>query len=202
MGKRDKRVDQYISKSQDFAKPILKHLRDLVHVSCPEVEETIKWGFPHFDYRGIMCSMAAFKKHCSFGFWKAAMMKDTSLMQMAKSEAAMGHLGQIQSLQDLPSDKVMKSYIMEAARLNEGGVKVRKASPAKKVPLKIPPYLKKALEGNKKAKEFFLGLSYSHQKDYLTWLAEAKTQPTLEKRLATTMQWLSVGKRRNWKYER
>jgi hypothetical protein len=47
-------------------------LRDLVHKACPEVEETMKWSFPHFDYKGMMCSMAAFKQYCAFGFWKAS----------------------------------------------------------------------------------------------------------------------------------
>jgi hypothetical protein len=73
MGKNDPRIDDYIAKSQDFARPILEHLRDLVHKACPEVEETMKWSFPHFDYKGMMCSMAAFKQHCAFGFWKASL---------------------------------------------------------------------------------------------------------------------------------
>ena len=54
MGSRDKRVDAYIAKSSEFARPILRQLRDIVHEACPEVEETIKWGFPHFDYKGML----------------------------------------------------------------------------------------------------------------------------------------------------
>lgn len=202
MGKKDKRVDQYLVKSQPFARPILEHLREIVHDACPEVQETIKWGFPHFDYKGMMCSMAAFKQHCSFGFWKAALMKDTSLLEMAKSEAAMGHLGQLKSLQDLPSDRILKSYIREAAKLNDEGVKVQKTKPVKKAALKIPADLVRALTGNEKAKQFFESLSYSHQKDYVQWITEAKTEVTREKRLNTTMEWLAEGKKRNWKYER
>lgn len=60
MTEKDTRVDSYIPKSENFAKPILIHFRKLVHTACPEVEEKIKWGFPHFDYKGMMCSMAAF----------------------------------------------------------------------------------------------------------------------------------------------
>ena len=52
MGRNDPRVDAYIDKAGDFAKPILQHLRKVVHTACPEVEETIRWGMPHFDYRG------------------------------------------------------------------------------------------------------------------------------------------------------
>src|SRR3989339_1231974 len=126
MGKKDPRVDAYIAKSQEFAKPILEHLRALVHKACPGVEETIKWGFASFDYKGPYCSMAAFKQHCVFGFWKAALMKDPVLMSNAKSETAMGHMGRITSLKDLPSDKVLISYLKEAAKLNDDGVKLPK----------------------------------------------------------------------------
>ncbi|MDZ7646621.1 MAG: DUF1801 domain-containing protein [Cytophagales bacterium] len=126
MGKRDKRIDTYILKSADFAIPILTHMRDLVHVACPDVEETMKWSFPVFEHKGIMCNMAAFKQHCTFGFWKASLMKDKMLVKNAESESSMGHLGKIMSLKDLPSDKVIISYIKEAAKLNESGAKVLK----------------------------------------------------------------------------
>ncbi len=64
------KVDAYLAKGQPFAQPIMTHFRELVHRGCPEVEETIKWSRPFFEYRGaILCNMSAFKEHCSFGFW-------------------------------------------------------------------------------------------------------------------------------------
>jgi len=202
MNKHANPVDAYIGKSADFAKPILNHFRELVHEVCPDAVETIKWGFPHFDYKGMMCNMAAFKEHCSIGFWKAALMKDTSLLEMAKSEAAMGHLGKLKSLRDLPPDKVLKAYIREAAQLNEDGVKVMKAKPSPKVPVKVPAAFQKALRNNKKANSYFDSMSYSHRKEYIEWIAEAKTEPTRNKRISTAIEWLAEGKSRNWKYAR
>src|SRR5437899_12255059 len=118
------KIDAYIAKAQPFAKPILTHIRELVHKACPDVEEKIKWGFPHFDYMGeMMCSMAAFKAHAVFGFWKASLMKDKKLLEMAQSESAMGHSGRLTSVKDLPSDKVFIGYIKEAMKLNEKGIK-------------------------------------------------------------------------------
>ncbi len=139
----DKRIDTYISKSEEFAKPILMHLRKLVHGACPGVQETIKWGFPHFDYKGMMCSMAAFKKHCAFGFWKSAIMQDAKDM-VGKNEYAMGHLGKITSLQDLPPDKKITAWVKEAMKLNDDDVKLpeRKKSSLKKK-LKFPAHSKK-----------------------------------------------------------
>ena len=121
---KDKRIDAYIGASADFAKPILTHLRRLVHKACPDATETIKWGFPHFDYHGIMCSMAGFKQHCAFTFWKARLMEDFDKVFNPASETAMGHFGKIKSLKHLPSDKTLMEYIREAARLNESRVKL------------------------------------------------------------------------------
>src|SRR5688572_15960475 len=119
--KKDPRIDEYISKSAGFAQPVLKHFRALIHKTCPNVQEKIKWGFPHFDYEGgPMSHMAAFKQHCAIGFWKASLMKDASkLVDTAKTEEAMGHLGRITSLQDLPKDAVLIRYIKDAMKLNE-----------------------------------------------------------------------------------
>jgi uncharacterized protein YdeI (YjbR/CyaY-like superfamily) len=199
MGKRDKRVDAYVLKSADFAIPILNHLRECVHHTCPNVEETIKWGFPHFDYKGIMCSMASFKHHCAFGFWKASLMSDPTLMENAKNEASMGHLGKITSLKDLPSEKKLIGYIKEAMKLNEVGVKLVKPKSIKKE-IAMPDYFIQALSKNKKAKSNFETFSPSQQREYLEWLTDAKTDATREKRLSTAVTWLGEGKARNWKY--
>lgn len=202
MSANDKRIDAYINKAQPFAKPVLKHLRMLVHAACPGAEETMKWSFPHFIFMGeIICSMAAFKQHCAFGFWKASLMKDKKLTANARSESAMGHLGRITSLDDLPSDKQMIAYIKEAAALNAGGIRIRKTSSVRtSKTLIVPPYFTEALHTNLKAKKTFDGFSYSQRKEYVDWVTEAKTEPTRLQRLSTAVKWMSEGKVRNWKY--
>src|SRR5262249_8997667 len=147
MGKKDPRVDAYIDKAADFARPILVRLRKLVHQGCPDVEETIKWGMPHFMYQGMLCGMAAFKAHCTFGFWKSKLM--TSLNGGQKSEKAMGNYGRIISLDNLPKDKVLLQQVKEAARLNADGVKAPKAKAKPKKPLKVLPYFLVALRKNR-----------------------------------------------------
>lgn len=204
MGKREKAMDAYIAKSADFAKPILNHMRELVHKVCPDVEEKMKWSMPHFDYKGeMMCGMAAFKQHASFGFWKAALMKDPVLIESAKTEVAMGHLGKITSLKDLPSDKKLTAWIKEAMALNDKGIKLpAKTKTAEKKELVVPDYFVKALAKNKKAQKVWDAFAYSHKKEYLQWITEAKTEATRESRMATTLDWVSEGKGRNWKYEK
>lgn len=203
MPEKNKAVDAYIAKSAPFAQPILKHLRSLVHETCPETVEKIKWGFPHFDYLGeMLCSMAAFKQHCSFGFWKAALMKEVSLMDNARQETAMGHLGKISSLKDLPSDKKLKSWIREAMKLNETGQKQARPKPAPAKEIPVPEDVQAALNKNKKALAHFEKFPPSHRKEYLQWITEAKTAPTRERRLAQMLEWVAEGKGRNWKYEK
>ena len=198
MPKKDPRVDAYIAKSADFAKPILKQIRKIVHAGCPEAEETIKWQFPTFMYKGMLCGMAAFKEHCTFGFWKHALIFDS---KRKEEESGMGQFGRITSLADFPADKVLLGYIKAAMRLNDEGIKVPKpAKPKKKIELVVPDYLSAALKKNKKACETFENFSYSHKKEYVEWLTEAKREETREKRLETTVAWLAEGKARNWKY--
>lgn len=194
----DARIDAYIEKSADFAQPILIHLRKLIHKACRDVTETVKWSMPSFEYKGILCGFAAFKQHCTFGFWKQSLMETDAF---PKNKTAMGSFGRITSLKDLPSDKVMIGLIHHAMELNEKGVKVPKKPTARKKDLVVPDELTKVLSRNKKAKTVFDNFSHSQKKEYVEWITEAKTEPTRNKRLATTVEWLSEGKRRNWKYE-
>jgi len=199
---KDPRVDAYIKDAGNFAQPILHHLRNLVHAACPKVEETIKWGFPNFEYKGLLCNMAAFKQHCAFGFWKTKLMKDAKDM-MGQNAYGMGHLGKIKSLSDLPPGKKIKQWVCEAMKLNDDDVKLPERKSRKPAtPLEIPPMLRKALFINKAAAARFSNFSVSQRKEYIEWINEAKTEETLQKRIATTIEWVSQGKTRNWKYER
>ncbi len=204
MKNQDPRIDSYIAKSATFAQPILIYLRELIHHSCPDVVETIKWGFPHFEYSGeILCSMASFKKHCAFGFWKASIMSDPHKLLQTIGKTAMGSLGQIADISQLPPDAILIDYIKEAASLNKDGIKVpSKVKPGEKKETLVPDYILSALNGNKEALETFDNFSPSNKKEYIEWITEAKTEETRNKRLETAMEWMAEGKGRNWKYMR
>lgn len=202
MGTKEKRIDAYIAEAQPFAQPILKHIRELVHKACPDVEEKWKWSFPNFDcHGGPLCSMAAFKQHCAFGFWKASLMKDPNKILATTGREAMGHFGRITNLRDLPSDKIMIAYIKEAAKLNKEGIKVvRKPASKEKKEIVVPDYFLKTISKNKKALKTFEAFSYSHKKEYVEWITEAKSDATRESRMKTAVEWLAEGKPRMWKY--
>lgn len=198
MPSKDPRIDAYIAKAQPFAKPILRHLRAIVHEACPEVEETIKWGFPHFDHRGaMMCSMAAFKAHAVFGFWRGPQLVGPK----SRNGEAMGDFGRLTSVDELPSKAKLKALVKAAMKLNESGVKrVARKKSAPKKPVVVPRDLAAALGNDPAARATFDGFPPSQRREYVEWITEAKTATTRERRLATAIEWLAEGKPRNWKY--
>ena len=198
MGTRDPRIDAYIASSAEFAQPILEHLRRTVHEGCPKVVETMKWSFPHFMHEGMLCSMASFKAHCAFGFWKATLV----LGDDAAGREAMGNFGRIETLADLPPKKTLVSLVKKAARLNEDGVKPAARARKPRPEAKVPDDLVAALARNRKARATFEQFSPSQQREYVEWIVGAKREETRERRLATTLEWLAEGKSMNWKYQK
>jgi hypothetical protein len=202
MPTRDPRVDAYIAKQAPFARPILVHLRKLIHRACPEVTETLKWSMPSFEYHGILCGFAAFKAHATFGFWKHSLLVgEPGSPGRDKAEKAMGMFGRLTSVKDLPSDAALTALIRKAMKLNEAGVKVPRHMTKRPRPdWPMPPELTAALKRNRKARATWDAFSPSHRKEYKEWLGEARTDATREKRLLATIEQLEEGKPRHWKY--
>jgi uncharacterized protein YdeI (YjbR/CyaY-like superfamily) len=201
------RVDMYIAKAKPFAQPIMEHLRQLIHKGCPEVEETIKWSMPFFEYRGVILgNMAAFKEHCSFGFWGqeiGAVLREAGIVQ----RGGMGTLGRITSVKDLPPDKQMLSLIRQASVFIATGQYTSPIAARNKVvkppkaAVEPPSEFTAALKKNKKAAAAFAAFSPSCKREYVEWIADAKRDETRQKRIATAIEWIAEGKQRNWKYQ-
>lgn len=195
----DPRIDAYIAKSAEFARPILSRLRAVVHAACPEAEETLKWGAPSFTYRGkILCGMAAFKQHAAFGFWQGAQVTGSG---MEAGAGAMGQFGRLTQLSDLPGKRELIGYIRQFMALIDSGAKraTTKAA-APRASLDVPDDLAAALNKNAKARATFDGFAPGYRRDYIEWITEAKREDTRQRRLEQTIEWLDEGKPRNWKY--
>jgi uncharacterized protein YdeI (YjbR/CyaY-like superfamily) len=200
----DPRVDAYIGKCAPFAQPILKHLRQLVHTAAQMVTETIKWGFPFFEYKGSVCHMAALKQHMAFGFWKARQLNDPGNL-MQQEEPAAGSFGKITSLADLPPDDILINFIKQAIQLNEAdkAVPLKKQAPPKapKAAIEMPADFADMLAANEAALAVYEKFSPSQKREYLEWIIDAKSEDTRKKRLETALEWISEGKSRHWKYK-
>ena len=194
--KTDPRIDAYIERQAEFAKPILTHLRGVIHEACPECEETLKWSMPSFTYKGkILASFAAFKAHATFGYWN-----DSMLQKEEKNRSAMGQFGRLTSLADLPDRERLIDLTRQSVALIDSGAKPQRTT-AKKAPFTVPQDMRAAIDGNPAAKACFDGFPPSAQRDYVEWITEAKRDETRAKRLTQAVEWLAEGKRRNWKYE-
>jgi len=196
--KTDPRVDAYLeTKAADFAKPILTHVRAMLHEVCPDCEETLKWGMPSFLYKGkILAGFASFKAHATFGYWSGSQVVDTS----DKSPTAMGQFGRLTSLDDLPDRATLIDLTRKAMTLIDEGVKPVRNKTVK-APLTVPQDLRAAIDAAPAAKTIWDAFPPSCQREYVEWVTEAKRDETRSKRLNQTIEMLSEGKRRHWKYE-
>ena len=195
--KKDERIDAYIERQAEFAKPILTHLREVVHAACPECEEALKWGAPAFLYKGqILAHMAAFKAHASFGFWRGSLVVGNE----NEGAAGMGQFGRLTAIDDLPPRPQLEALVAKAMRLTDEGVKAPRDK-HKKAPATVPQDLRAALDANTAAGATFAGFPPGAQRDYVDWIEGAKREETRTKRLNQAIEWLAEGKRRHWKYE-
>lgn len=192
MPKRDTRIDAYIARAADFAKPVLNRLRKLVHTVCPDVTETIKWNSPFYEHKGILLATPAFKKHCALIFWKGRLF----LNHDRKTK-----LRRLTSVSELPGDKILAGYIKKAMGLNETGAKnFSRHRPKVKAPPVLPDYFLAALRKNKKALAVFEVFPPSHKREYVQWITEARREETRARRIQTAIRQIAERKSRNWKY--
>jgi uncharacterized protein YdeI (YjbR/CyaY-like superfamily) len=191
----DPRIDAYIERQAEFAQPILRHIRAVVHAGCPAVEETLKWSSPTFMHEGILCGMAGFKEHCIFHFWKGELLRDES------GQSANDSIGKLTKVSDLPSKKQLTAWIKAAMKLNEEGVTRRPKTQRRPQPAaSMPDDFSAALKQNRKSGKAFDALSPSHRREYVEWITEAKRPDTRQRRIAQALEWIAEGKSRNWKY--
>jgi len=205
MARTDPKVDAHIENAALFAQPILRRIRKLYHKACPEIEETLKWGMPGFERHGLVGTMAAFKKHVNYSFWKAGQMSDPAGLFEKKPDGGVCMI-KVADLKGLPKDKIFLAYIKEAVKLNEhkaAAPKSKKTTSKKRSSkqIKPPTDFAAALKKNKKAQATFDEFSYSHRKEYVQWITEAKKQETRERRIKQAIEMLHEGKSRNWKYQ-
>lgn len=201
---KDKRIDAYIARAKPFAQPVLRHVRAVVHEGCADVEETIKWGFPHFYFnKKPLVGMAAFKEHAALNFWRADQIPALKALRLSTEKKGMGTLGRLTAVSDLPPKKTLVSWVRTAARLATTDVAVAMSTPKKvRKVLRAPSVFVAAIKKNKKAWAAYSAFSQTAKNDYIEWIVEAKTDATRERRMAEAVRWMADGKTRNWKYQR
>jgi len=191
---REPRIDAYIAKAQPFARPILERVRERVHAVVPDIEEALKWSHPTYCRDGkIILGTASFKEHASVHFWRG------QELGLETKAGAMGQLGKLTSVGDLPAN--LDAMIAKAAELAATAPAPRKPKHAPKPMPGMHPQFEAALAKSPRAKATLDAFPPSCRREYLEWIGEAKQDATRQKRIASAIEWLAEGKRRNWKYE-
>lgn len=197
----DNIVRDYLGTVAPFARPIVKRFCDVIAKADSRITVSLKWGKPSFEYQGILCGIAAFKRHVSWGFWKGELLKPPPGTKFARIGASFMSGGSVGDVSELPSDDVLRELVRQAIALNEQGVSTPKPK-SKKIPVVVPADLKAALARDKRAREQFDSMSPSHRREYVEWIVEAKRPETRERRVATTVEWVREGKSQKWRYEK
>lgn len=198
MPKTDPRVDAYIARAGEFARPILTRIRKLIHATCPDVMETIKWSSPFYEHRGILAATPAFKKHCALIFWKSKLL----FKDLPARDNPTKKLRRLASIDELPDDRTLAGYLGRAVALNEAGIKASAGAKKRKRTLMVPDDFLAALRKSRKALAAFERFSPSCQREYIEWIVGAKREETRVKRIRTAIAWIAQGKSRHWKYEK
>ena len=195
---RDPRIDAYLLKAPEFARPILVELRRRMHAACPDVVETIKWRHPSFEHHGLLGGIAAFKRHCAFGFWR----HDLLAKEHPEFRSALEACGCVKAVADLPPMPMFRKLVAKAMAWNAKGAPVARAPKQARPAIAMHPEFARALAGSQAAKQQFAAFAPSHRREYLEWIADAKRDETRHKRIEQAIAWIAEGKHRNWKYER
>ena len=197
---RDARVDAYIAAAAPFARPLLEHIRAAMHAACPDLVEDIKWNHPFFLLDGKpFANMAAFKAHCTLGFWRGG--RAVAEPGDAK-EKAMGQFGRLQTLADLPAAAALRRRVVEARDAWLAARETKAAAPrtAREKPA-LPDDFAAALRTQRAAQKAFDGFTPGQQNEYVDWVLEARREATRASRIAQAVEWIAEGKTRNWKYQ-
>jgi uncharacterized protein YdeI (YjbR/CyaY-like superfamily) len=205
---RDARVDAYIAAAAPFARPLLEHVRSAMHAALPELTEDIKWSHPFFLLDGKpFASTAAFKAHCSLGFWRGGkpIAEAAALAATNPKDKAMGQFGRLESLADLPSAAALRQVIVDAKAAFLAAQETKAAAPpTPRAPREAPPVpddFGAALRAQRAAQKAFTGFTPGQQREYVEWIVEARRAATRESRIVQAVEWIAEGKTRNWKYQ-
>ena len=183
------RIDEYIAKAPPFAQPICKRLREIIRKADSGIVEDWKWG-PNFNKSGMVCGIWAFKQHVTMTFFQGALLKDPKKILIHGSSNAKNRAVKFTALCEIP-ERTLISYIREAVRNNERGLR---AAPSPKA-VKSPPDFRKALAARPHAKKFFEALSYTHRKELVIWITSAKKAETRSRRITEALAMLSKKQR-------
>ena len=158
---------------------LLKELRLLLNQS--ELEEKMKWGMPTYCLQNKnVIGIGAFKDYVGLWFFNGVFLKDEANVLINAQEGKTKGMRQwrFTSPTELNHTRI-RHYIEEAIQNQREGKEVK----AEKKPLSIPDELKEALASDALLSEAFEKLTPGKQKEYASYIEEAKLAKTKASRI-------------------
>lgn len=194
-------INLYIAEQPEWQRKLLVRLRQLIHSTDAEVEETWKWNSPHFDHQGIMVGLQAFKEHVAVWFHKGSLIKDPKKLFEALPK---GEEKGMRSYKLFEGDKLNEAafidLVKQAVALNAKGTKLTDAKPARKA-LVIPEDLEHVLHKDPTAWANWEAFNYSCKKEYIEWVTDAKQEETRKRRIAQALEKIREGESKEEKHQ-
>ncbi|MBT8179264.1 MAG: hypothetical protein HKP60_09120 [Eudoraea sp.] len=192
------KIEAFFEREQPYRDGI-RRLREIVLKT--ELQEELKWGAPVYTFnRKNVLGIMAFKHHFGIWFFNGVFLTDPlSVLENAQEgkTKAMRHWKFTRN-DDIDVTSVL-AYAKEALENQKKGLEVK---PERKKPEVLPELLKTALQSDLEIKQEFEGLSPGKQREYCTYIHEAKQGKTKKSRLAKILPMIRAGKGLNDRYRR
>ncbi len=189
-------IDEGIAQMEPFAQKICKKLRKLILSTDTELIEDWKWG-PNYYLNGMVCGFWGFKKHAVLVFFQGSLLKDKK--KVLSSNPGNVHNRHIK-FTDISqvNDELILEYLFEAIDNNKKGIKIIET---KDKVVEVPSDVKKSFK-TAKVLTYFESLAFSHRKEYMMWINDAKKEETRLKRINQAIEKLASKEMMHDKYKR
>lgn len=172
------KVTSYIDALPDWSKAICKQLRQIILSVSPQIQEDWKWNHPNYYCNGMLCGIWAFKDHVTLVFFQGALIDDTHAVLSSYNDNLHNRHIKFSDASQI-DENIIRNYLLQSIDHNIKGLRINQS---KTKNIEIPFYIKDALV-NAGLFESFNNLSYSHKKEYILWIKEAKKEETRIRRV-------------------
>ena len=193
-------VEDWRESQSAFDRPLVERLLKLIRKSAPHLEECIRWNMPAWKGRGLVCQVGGFKKHVSLMFSRGAELDSPPGLSYEGEGCGSLRVAKFTALEQI-NDKVVSALIVAATALDEDESSP-KPRPQKRPEAPVPPALAAALAKSATARRAFDTLPPSHRREYSQWIAGAKQEATVQRRVEKAVAKLCAGEGLNDKFQR
>ncbi|GAB2541876.1 DUF1801 domain-containing protein [Rufibacter soli] len=187
----EEKIDAFFTNAPAFAKPICEKLRLAIDEADPALKPSWKWGTPVYEKAGasMVCAISVHKQHVNLTFFQGAQVPDTYGVFTTGLDGK-----NMRTIRFTEVGQVKEEQIVEYVRAATLVKPDKSGKSTERSVIEIPEDLKQAL-AHAKQLEKFEQMAYTHRKEYVRWVSEAKRQETRDGRITKTVERITEGKK-------